>query len=43
VLREYWGEKVLEGSRSPEEALCIALPLNDRYGLDGGTRTGTRA
>jgi deoxyribodipyrimidine photo-lyase len=40
VLREYWGEKVLEWSRSPEEALCIALPLNDRYGLDGRDPNG---
>ncbi len=34
-LRMYWGKKILEWSRSPEEAFEIALRLNDRYELDG--------
>ena len=33
--RMYWGKKILEWSRSPEEALASALYLNDRYALDG--------
>ena len=33
-LREYWAEKILEWTASPEEALSIAIHLNDRYGLD---------
>ncbi|MCX6651731.1 MAG: hypothetical protein NT137_00020 [Methanomassiliicoccales archaeon] len=40
MLREYWGEKVLEWNKSPEEALCIALYLNDRYDLDGRDPNG---
>ncbi|MCX7818279.1 MAG: deoxyribodipyrimidine photo-lyase [Kiritimatiellae bacterium] len=34
-MRMYWGKKILEWSRSPEEAFAIALRLNDRYELDG--------
>ncbi len=34
-MRMYWGKKILEWSRSPEEAFEIALRLNDRYELDG--------
>jgi len=33
--RMYWGKKILEWSRTPEEALAIAIYLNDRYALDG--------
>lgn len=35
TLRMLWGKKILEWSRSPEEALAIMLELNDRYALDG--------
>jgi deoxyribodipyrimidine photo-lyase len=34
-LRMLWGKKILEWSRSPEEALASTLYLNDRYALDG--------
>lgn len=34
-LRMLWSKKVLEWSRSPEEALQTLLVLNDRYALDG--------
>ena len=34
-LRMLWGKKILEWSRSPEEALEIMIELNNRYGLDG--------
>ncbi|XP_059200601.1 CPD photolyase [Centropristis striata] len=34
-LRMYWAKKILEWTTSPEEALSIALYLNDRYSLDG--------
>jgi deoxyribodipyrimidine photo-lyase len=36
----YWGKKILEWTRSPEEALRIALYLNDRYQLDGRDPNG---
>jgi deoxyribodipyrimidine photo-lyase len=34
-MRMYWGKKILEWSRTPEEAFQIALLLNNRYELDG--------
>jgi len=34
-MRMYWGKKILEWSRTPEEAFCRALRLNNRYELDG--------
>lgn len=34
-LRMYWAKKILEWTKSPEEALRIAIYLNDRYNLDG--------
>ncbi|MEJ2519999.1 MAG: FAD-binding domain-containing protein [Desulfuromonadales bacterium] len=34
-LRMLWGKKILQWSRSPEEALEIMIELNDRYALDG--------
>ncbi len=39
-LRAYWAEKMLEWTASPEEALCIAIYLNDQYGLDGRDPSG---
>ncbi len=39
-LRMYWAKKILEWSASPEEALHIALKLNDRYQLDGRDPNG---
>ncbi len=34
-LRMLWGKKILEWTRSPEEALAAMLRLNDRWALDG--------
>jgi len=34
-MRMVWGKKILEWSRTPEEALEIMIELNNRYGLDG--------
>lgn len=39
-LRMYWAKKILEWSPSPEEALRIAIRLNDRYELDGRDPNG---
>jgi len=39
-LRMYWAKKILEWSVSPEEALDIAIYLNDRYELDGRDPNG---
>ncbi|MBL8756099.1 MAG: deoxyribodipyrimidine photolyase [Planctomycetes bacterium] len=34
-LRMLWGKKVLEWSRTPEEAFATLIDLNNRYALDG--------
>jgi deoxyribodipyrimidine photo-lyase len=34
-MRMYWGKKILEWSRSPQEAFDNALYLNNKYFLDG--------
>lgn len=34
-LRMYWAKKILEWTESPEQALEIAIYLNDTYELDG--------
>ncbi len=39
-LRMYWGKKILEWTPSPEEALKMAIYLNDRYELDGRDPSG---
>ena len=39
-MRMYWAKKILEWSRSPEEAFEIAISLNDRYALDGREPNG---
>lgn len=39
-LRMYWAKKILEWSKSPEEALKIAIYLNDKYALDGNDPNG---
>lgn len=39
-LRMYWAKKILEWTTSPEEALEIALYLNDKYSLDGRDPNG---
>ena len=39
-MRMYWAKKILEWTESPEEALRIAIYLNDRYELDGRDPSG---
>jgi deoxyribodipyrimidine photo-lyase len=39
-LRMYWAKKILEWSPSPQEALRIAIDLNDKYELDGRDPNG---
>jgi deoxyribodipyrimidine photo-lyase len=39
-IRMYWAKKILEWSKSPEEALRISLYLNDKYELDGRDPNG---
>jgi deoxyribodipyrimidine photo-lyase len=34
-MRMYWGKKILEWSRTPEDAYARMLDLNNRYFLDG--------
>ena len=40
-MRMYWAKKILEWTKTPEQALEFAIHLNDKYSLDGRTRTGT--
>ena len=39
-MRMYWAKKILEWSKSPEDALSIAIHLNDKYELDGRDPNG---
>jgi deoxyribodipyrimidine photo-lyase len=39
-LRMYWAKKILEWTETPEEALRVAILLNDRYELDGRDPNG---
>ena len=39
-LRMYWAKKILEWTSSPEEALAVAIYLNDKYSLDGRDPNG---
>lgn len=39
-LRMYWAKKILEWTESPEDAIRIAIYLNDRYELDGRDPNG---
>lgn len=39
-MRMYWAKKILEWSRTPEEAFYTAVYLNDRYELDGRDPNG---
>ena len=39
-MRMYWGKKILEWSRTPEEAFETAVYLNDKYELDGRDANG---
>lgn len=39
-LRMYWAKKILEWTPSPEEAISIAIYLNDKYSIDGRDPNG---
>ena len=39
-MRMYWGKKIIEWSRTPEEAFNVALYLNNKYELDGRDPNG---
>lgn len=39
-LRMYWAKKILEWTKGPEEAMKIAIKLNDTYELDGRDPNG---
>ena len=39
-MRMYWAKKILEWTRSPEEALEYSIYLNDKYELDGRDPNG---
>lgn len=39
-MRMYWGKKIIEWTKSPQEAFHIALYLNNKYELDGRDPNG---
>ncbi|CAF4296934.1 unnamed protein product [Rotaria socialis] len=39
-LRMYWAKKILEWTKTPEEAIEITIYLNDKYNLDGRDPNG---
>lgn len=39
-MRMYWAKKILEWTKSPEEALTFGIYLNDKYELDGRDPNG---
>ena len=39
-MRMYWAKKILEWTASPEEAMAVAIYLNDTYALDGRDPNG---
>lgn len=39
-MRMYWAKKILEWTESPEDAIKIAIYLNDAYSLDGRDSNG---
>ena len=39
-LRMYWAKKILEWTSAPEEALEIAMYLNDKYAYDSPSANG---
>ncbi|OVA07673.1 DNA photolyase [Macleaya cordata] len=39
-MRMYWAKKILEWTSGPEEALTIAIYLNDKYEIDGRDPNG---
>lgn len=39
-MRMYWAKKILEWTKSPEDAYKTAIYLNDKYELDGRDPNG---
>jgi deoxyribodipyrimidine photo-lyase len=39
-MRMYWAKKILEWTKSPEDAMDIAIYLNDKYEIDGRDPNG---
>ncbi|GJM91730.1 hypothetical protein PR202_ga08137 [Eleusine coracana subsp. coracana] len=39
-MRMYWAKKILEWTNGPEEALSVAIYLNDKYHIDGRDPNG---
>lgn len=39
-MRMYWAKKILEWTKSPEEALAWSIYLNDKYSMDGRDPNG---
>lgn len=39
-MRMYWGKKIIEWTKSPEDAFKIAIYLNNKYELDGRDPNG---
>lgn len=39
-MRMYWAKKILEWTKSPEQAMELAIYLNDKYSLDGRDPNG---
>jgi deoxyribodipyrimidine photo-lyase len=39
-MRMYWGKRIIEWTRTPEEAFRTALSLNNKYELDGRDPNG---
>ncbi|MEI7663579.1 MAG: deoxyribodipyrimidine photolyase, partial [Bacteroidota bacterium] len=39
-MRMYWAKKILEWTPSAEEAMAVAIYLNDKYELDGRDPNG---
>uniref|UniRef100_A0ACD5ZR30 Uncharacterized protein n=1 Tax=Avena sativa TaxID=4498 RepID=A0ACD5ZR30_AVESA len=39
-MRMYWAKKILEWTSGPEEALSVAIYLNDKYHIDGRDPNG---
>lgn len=39
-MRMYWAKKILEWTESPEEAMTLAVYLNDKYSIDGRDPNG---
>lgn len=39
-MRMYWAKKILEWTKSPDQAMEIAIYLNDKYELDGRDSNG---